>query len=91
MLKQILSTFTHEALRRRAHAATETMPTDQVRSLIHRKAPVMGRLFTALASERRQRDRVHQTIDSLTHAGLREAAGDRLPDLAKAVLGWLDK
>lgn len=91
MLKRRLSGAAHDALRVRAHRGVDALDAAQVRAAIHRAAPIPGRIFTLAASEAAQRRRIHASLDGMTHAELREAAGDRLPPLLRRLLEWLDR
>ena len=90
VLKDILSEIAHSCLRRKVHETVAVLPLPEVRSRIHWQAPVLGRVYTLLASEEAQRAKIHGRIDRLSNRGLREAARDRLPGAVQGVLAWLD-
>lgn len=91
MLKARLSEWAHGVLRNRAHLSVEAMDAGQVRDVIHRAAPIPGRIFTFAVGEEAQRQRIRASLDGMSHAELRGAAGDRLPALLRGVLEWLDR
>jgi hypothetical protein len=91
MLKQFLNTTSHDLLRNKALTTVAALPSREVRNLIHREAPILGRVYTALTSEQTQRANICQKISAMTNADLRNAAKDRLPKSVRSILAWLDR
>lgn len=91
MLKARLSEWAHGVLRSRAHRGVAAMDAGQIREVIHRVAPIPGRIFTFAAGEGSQRQWIHASLDGMSHAELRGTAGDRLPALLRGLLEWLDR
>lgn len=91
MLKAWLSEWAHGVLRKRAHLCVEAMDAGQVRDTIHHAAPIPGRIITFAVGAEAQRLRIHASLDGMSHAELRGAAGDRLPALLRGLLEWLDR
>ena len=90
MIRRRLSGAAHDLLRAKAHQAVDAMDAKQVRDAIHRAAPIPGRLFTLAAGEQAQRMRIHDHLDTLSHAELRALVGSRLPKILERLLEWID-
>ncbi len=91
MLKRTLNDAAHGALREIAHRRVEAMDARQVAEEIHRAAPVLGRVYTLGTGPEAQRKRIHDRVDAMSPAELRDAASGRLPGAVQSLLAWLDR
>lgn len=91
MLKLLLSEVAHGYARDRVLEAVDRLSAEEVRLRIHQAAPVLGRVYTLLASEEGQRGKLRETVQELTDAELRRLMAPHVPPLVGRVLFWLDE